>query len=1313
MRTLSWLIAVLTVHTTCGSESQLMEILSGVHILVEQTEELSFGNFTSAEIGVTTSGTFSLKNLTCAELSVEGGVYLVPGVLSASVLAQGTSTACDGTLVEQNVNGSGTIVETPFQIIPGSSTDMIWEVVIVYGEGRRPGVDEDRPLSFETSTCTITIPNDWVILNSSARQSTVSKLLEHHVLCKVAEYVGSEFSKSSIESLVPLIDELVLENRTNDLKQTELDLLAGLGISGKDVLEFGPSAKITFNFLNRLLGSNSSSGEDLRINEFVKSYTQSGSSSFSLSRLPFFDLSVNGSYPVKVEDQVDVFGMDQFSRVNLLNTRPGLQYTLDNTFEIASMGLRFALSIRFTPFVLESSGILLSFSKNVSIQADLFVSVEDIDMELILAAAIDPAQIGNSTFAQMNANLFTCAAPSFYGVNVSSIEVQGLGALSLSVGNISDSILDTLQVNISSLLDSVVVQPLLMYYGPNITRGLNEIVTNLLKESLASAETCPDIQVDDENTKISFQTENANLVRQTINETLSDVDNPEVGINRIIRDVGEFADIIGGALNGGGYAIKFPANFSLNFPIDEETHLIVSLANIGFFNIDTFSAFQPFDAVIGYPVKIHSQIDIAQTQPIGISLDLQVKGNGTLSTDVTQSLRLLLEDVRSEVLYELNVLASRALSLKLNQIYSVPCLLSTLDWEGYGIFLEAMALSIGNLTFRCNTCGDFTTTQQTTMSNSILQVFDTAIPVLVDNLVNNENSMRTLNSNLKEYADTCNAAVYETGNSSGTSVNYSLYTLLSVNSVMFIGLAGIMSCMVLSRHKRVSAQDEIQPSSLSTTEYLPKSLRILTHVSCFMAVVFFIFGISLQSLYLRVVVAMTGGDTVEVDSLYSVSLVTAISQLFDAGSPELGILLALFTGCLPFVWVAVILCCMVLPPKHLSESMRGTWITILSLVAKWTVVAVLLMAVLVALFNMKIVNPAFPPFSSSDVTVAIALVCDLGLLSFIFGYVFLLISIHSLGYLHRCVVNPTNVSGTFYGVSRDKVRAMKVQEILKSHIFHSNSGYKIKLTTGATVFLLGSVCVALGLLGASLVVSVAKFEFLGVGGLGLQTAGKATQEFSILSLLSGLQNEENSIGQSLITVTMQILLVLCVVVLPFLQQIGLVLMLLSPLTLRQLRWATGSTSLFSTWTSMEVMVLAIVFGVFYPNTFLQLAIGDVCADLNVFLAKWVEPFNLLSSSKCVEVQGQLLGGIVVPLVASLLCIANTLMISSMAKQAVFDRERILEASLEENDFGCWHSILQSRLGMLKSLGIVLVKKTNKIAEVAVIADELQFSSESL
>lgn len=375
-----------------------------------------------------------------------------------------------------------------------------------------------------------------------------------------------------------------------------------------------------------------------------------------------------------------------------------------------------------------------------------------------------------------------------------------------------------------------------------------------------------------------------------------------------------------------------------------------------------------------------------------------------------------------------------------------------------------------------------------------------------------------------------------------------------------------------------------------------------------------------------------GQDIVELPPLQSFTLVSSVTDMWDAKVYILAVLIVGFSGVWPYIKLLSMLFCWFAPTSTLTVSARQKLLDFLDAYGKWSLVDTFVLVMFMVAFNFNLSEADGPSIVAdiiekdlgSSATVQVfaqplwAFHCFLiaTLLSLVLGHV--VTACHR--YAHK--VGEYGVPDD-QGSSRNMrlCNVLRPEGVVKGRIFVYVPGF--------------ALVTALILVVVGLLLNTFQFTFYGMAALALGPE-RSMRPFSVISLATALPSaspDPNSFG----TRWIQLAFVCFSIVFVLAYNIILVVLWWAPLSNKVQRRLLVSAQVLNAWSALEVFMLSIMAGVLEIQQFAKFIVGTKCDKLDEVVAKIPSLADMIPGGvSCFDVKTELKEGFWILLVSVLL-----------------------------------------------------------------------------
>lgn len=453
--------------------------------------------------------------------------------------------------------------------------------------------------------------------------------------------------------------------------------------------------------------------------------------------------------------------------------------------------------------------------------------------------------------------------------------------------------------------------------------------------------------------------------------------------------------------------------------------------------------------------------------------------------------------------------------------------------------------------------------------------------------------------------------------------------------------------------------------SLVRSKEVPMLLRLLMPVIIIGNVALFLSG----HLSLGGTVNISGsfaGQAFDVDGFFEFSMARSTIEMWNAGAHALAILIVIFSGLWPYTKQLITLYIWFAPPRWLSFKRRGSLLSWLDALGKWSMVDVFVLLMTLASFRLSINSPDHLDFLPEGLYSINMLVVPLwGLYANMLAQLVAQISSHAIIHYHRKATSAARHAQEV-DWELEPSSAGNIPTMLRLHSFkldYEASNKRAKVRTAVHWILLAAVLSFVVLVVCGCALPSFGIEVLGLVGLAVES-GKQFEEahnfYSVFKLASMIVDQGRYLNTALDLVglgTLASLLVITVFIVPLAQAASLLAQWILPMTNKQREQNAIVNEVLSAWQYMEVYVLSIIIAAWQLGGVSEYMINAYCDPLK-------ETFTSLSyygildegDAQCFRVNASVEAASWILVAASLiLCIFNHF-IAGASSQKVQDDE---------------------------------------------------------
>jgi len=375
------------------------------------------------------------------------------------------------------------------------------------------------------------------------------------------------------------------------------------------------------------------------------------------------------------------------------------------------------------------------------------------------------------------------------------------------------------------------------------------------------------------------------------------------------------------------------------------------------------------------------------------------------------------------------------------------------------------------------------------------------------------------------------------------------------------------------------------------------------------------------------------GQEFALDDFFVFTIASTTVDLFKAGAVELALLIVVFSGIWPYTRILFSFVMWFVPPKSVSVSRRGSILSWLDSLAKWSMVDIFAFVVSLVGFRMSITSPTMGFLPEDIYNVELFIQPLWGLYANMIAQLIAQISSHFIIHYHRRVVNeaeaillteknessidialvPTASMEDSISLSpkseicndednEERTYQLCNYEYTRLHRDDPNDKLTVRSSTNYLVFgTAGLLCVLL-ILGCSL--PTFSVEVLGLLGLMIEAGqdfNPSITMFSVFTIPVFIMSQAQIMQSNAQTIGLLIfsfLFVFCVFIAPLLQTIALVYLWYRPMTDKTRLKVLVYIEILSAWQYCEVFVISVVFAAWQLGPTSQMMINVYCSKYN-------------------------------------------------------------------------------------------------------------------
>ena len=390
------------------------------------------------------------------------------------------------------------------------------------------------------------------------------------------------------------------------------------------------------------------------------------------------------------------------------------------------------------------------------------------------------------------------------------------------------------------------------------------------------------------------------------------------------------------------------------------------------------------------------------------------------------------------------------------------------------------------------------------------------------------------------------------------------------------------------------------------------------------------------------IVLSIGGHVTRLPDIFQFTLANSVRDMWQAGVYPLSIIIALFSGCWPYIKLLLVLFCWISPPYIVSEKRRESILRVMDALGKWSLIDSFVMILMLVAFRFHLPTPK-DPSTSLDVYVR----ADIATIIFSSATMLSLVISHFSLYMHRLVMN------------EHKVLELQLEETeaLRSHCFRLNNRL-VRFTLLGQSFLPILILLASISLVAGAIIPSFSFLFKGFAALALQLLNLSTSaDYSLVNVGALMPNSSDS-PDSFSIRFLQLAYYIFVLVVPLANLLSLLVLWITPLTLRAQHRLFVVAEILNAWSALDVFVFAIIASLLQLRQFAKFIVGDRCDVINAFLRNNLD-HELHGDDVCFDVISTLASGCWVLFCAAVLSTACSVVVMQTCHSTLLERTRSL------------------------------------------------------
>ena len=460
-------------------------------------------------------------------------------------------------------------------------------------------------------------------------------------------------------------------------------------------------------------------------------------------------------------------------------------------------------------------------------------------------------------------------------------------------------------------------------------------------------------------------------------------------------------------------------------------------------------------------------------------------------------------------------------------------------------------------------------------------------------------------------------------------------------------------------------------------EKIPAYVRILMPLALLGNIILFLN--SNLAVGASVMVEVDVGDMViKPDPVFEFGLANTVSDMWQAEVYPLSILVAFFSGGWPYMKLAAILVCWLLPTSALPLRYRDSTLVWLDILGKWSLLDTYVMVMMMVAFNFNLIV-------APGIEVIVYVVPNWGF------YGFLLATMMSLGLghlvlaCHRLVSEPkvptddltsealmdhtftveiSQKSVELSSFSTDETMSSENHQLRDQLVWKPRS---VRFTRVGKCFIFTLLAGTILAMVVGTFMNTFQFEFKGLTGY-LMDPDDRVMPYGLVSIGDILPEASGSPKDFGIR-WIQASYFAFGLGMPLAFMTALLLLWITPLTLRVQKFCVVMTEVLNAWNALDVFVVSIVAALMEIQQFASFIVGDSCDIINEVLKETMDT-ELEGDDKCFDVVATLKNTAVYLYLSAFLLVGLGLVVLRMYHSAVSERLTSFQHKQLADEFSC-------------------------------------------
>jgi len=406
------------------------------------------------------------------------------------------------------------------------------------------------------------------------------------------------------------------------------------------------------------------------------------------------------------------------------------------------------------------------------------------------------------------------------------------------------------------------------------------------------------------------------------------------------------------------------------------------------------------------------------------------------------------------------------------------------------------------------------------------------------------------------------------------------------------------------------------------------------------------------------------GDTTQPLDLVTFTLESSINDMWNSGAYVLALAIAIASCAWPYLKNILMLFCWFAPTTVLNTKRRGTFLEVLDMLGKWSLVDVYILIMLIVGFRFYITSSyvgGLDAYLPADVLVLdIVVTPGWGIYGFVLGAMGSLIVNHFMIFYHRRAVRlDEQLEDMMNGAYVPETPTTR--QAISKHRFGSadKNGRIYGFSPAARLMVGASLTISFFLILIGSVVDLITFEFRGIAGFAINLINSelASVTYSLASVANAIVEGANPDPLNRTGILfLQIIYLMFGLIVPLILILTVALLWYYPMRAADQRNILFVAEILAAWEALLVFLLSIIAAILQISQLAQFVVanstGTLCANLENFL---LDRAVAESDAQCFDVIASLeLTGVIL-IMGSVVLIFSTIFIFRMLNAVVSDR----------------------------------------------------------